>query len=82
MHVAAGVADSIESDIDNLVNLLAVFNVAPRGLFLGEVTAVAKKELALECDYTCALPPLKCSFNEIESPSAMLRRNFLPLTPQ
>ena len=52
MH--AGVADSIESDIDNLMNLLAVFDVAPHGLFLGEVAAAAKKELALECDYRCA----------------------------
>jgi ABC1 atypical kinase-like domain len=47
----AGVADSIESDVDNLLNLFTLFNVAPRGLFLTEAATVAKRELALECDY-------------------------------
>ena len=47
----AGVATSIESDVDNLVNLMSVFNVLPRGLFIDEAVAVAKQELALECDY-------------------------------
>ena len=33
--------------MDNLLNLLTLFNVAPRGLFLSEAAAVAKRELAL-----------------------------------
>jgi aarF domain-containing kinase len=45
------VATSIESDIDNLINLMTVFNVFPPGLFIKEAVAVAKQELALECDY-------------------------------
>jgi aarF domain-containing kinase len=45
------VATSIESDIDNLINLMTLFKVFPEGLFVKEAVAVAKQELALECDY-------------------------------
>ena len=45
-------ADSIESDVDNLMRLMTVANVFPRGLYLEEAAAVAKKELAIECDYS------------------------------
>lgn len=47
----AGVADSIEADVDNLIRLLSLFGAVPRGMFLEEAVAVAKAELALECDY-------------------------------
>jgi hypothetical protein len=50
--VATGVAASIESDVDNLVNLMTLFNIFPRGLYVKEAVAVAKQELALECDYS------------------------------
>eukprot|EP00892_Ulva_mutabilis_P001014 jgi/Ulvmu1/10913/UM007_0090.1 len=46
-----GVANSIESDVDNLMNLMRLLNVFPRGLYVEEAVAVAKRELALECDY-------------------------------
>lgn len=44
-------ANSIESDVDNLMNLMTLLNVFPRGLYVEEAVAVAKRELALECDY-------------------------------
>ena len=44
-------ANSIKSDIDNLVNLMNLFNVFPRGLYVNEIVKIAKEELALECDY-------------------------------
>ena len=47
-----GVADSLVSDIDNLATLAKVSGVLPDQLFLDNALAVAKKELALECDYT------------------------------
>lgn len=44
-------ASSIESDVDNLMNLMRLLNVFPRGLYVEEAVAVAKRELKLECDY-------------------------------
>ncbi|EAT48963.1 AAEL000003-PA [Aedes aegypti] len=46
-----GVAKSIESDIDNLVSMLKVWDVFPKGIFIDNVVAVAKRELAWEVDY-------------------------------
>lgn len=46
-----GVAKSIESDIDNLVGLLKVWDVFPPGMFIDNVVKVAKRELIWECDY-------------------------------
>jgi aarF domain-containing kinase len=46
-----GVARSIESDVDNLMRLVSLANILPRGLFVESAVKVAKKELALECDY-------------------------------
>lgn len=46
-----GVAKSIDSDIDNLMRLVRVANVLPKGLYVENAVKVAKKELALECDY-------------------------------
>ena len=46
-----GVADSIRSDIDNVVRLVSVTNMVPKGLYLEHAIEVAKEELALECDY-------------------------------
>lgn len=46
-----GVAESIESDIDNLVSLLKVWDVFPPGIFIDNIVRVAKRELAWEVDY-------------------------------
>ena len=47
-----GVAKSIESDVDNLMRLIRVANILPKGMYVENAVKVAKKELALECDYT------------------------------
>lgn len=44
-------AQSIESDIDNLVSMLKVWDVFPPGIFIDNVVKVAKRELAWEVDY-------------------------------
>ncbi|XP_042475953.1 protein ABC transporter 1, mitochondrial [Macadamia integrifolia] len=56
LHVAMkiqypGVADSIESDIENVKLLLDYTNLIPKGLYLDRAMKVAKEELSRECDY-------------------------------
>ncbi len=46
-----GVAESIDSDLDNLKRLLSYANFLPKGLYLDPMVAVAREELRLECDY-------------------------------
>ncbi|XP_031485363.1 protein ABC transporter 1, mitochondrial [Nymphaea colorata] len=46
-----GVADSIDSDIENVKRLLDYTNLLPKGLFLDRAMKVAKDELSRECDY-------------------------------
>lgn len=46
-----GVAQSIDSDIDNLLAILNVWKVLPDGLYVDNAVMVARKELAWEVDY-------------------------------
>ena len=46
-----GVAQSIESDVDNMMRLIRVANILPKGMYVENAVTVAKKELSLECDY-------------------------------
>lgn len=46
-----GVASSIDSDINNLVSLLKVWDLFPPQFFIDQFVAVARRELAWECDY-------------------------------
>ncbi|EYB92669.1 hypothetical protein Y032_0191g1308 [Ancylostoma ceylanicum] len=46
-----GVAEGIDSDIDNLVSVLSIGGIFPKGLFLEKFIEVARRELAMECDY-------------------------------
>ncbi|XP_047334040.1 protein ABC transporter 1, mitochondrial [Impatiens glandulifera] len=46
-----GVADSIESDIENVKLLLDYTNLLPEKLYLDQAMKVAKEELTRECDY-------------------------------
>ncbi|XP_065859921.1 protein ABC transporter 1, mitochondrial [Euphorbia lathyris] len=46
-----GVANSIDSDIDNVKLLLDYTNLIPKGLFIERAMKVAKEELSRECDY-------------------------------
>ncbi|KAL5700443.1 mitochondrial chaperone [Ranunculus cassubicifolius] len=46
-----GVADSIDSDIDNVKLLLNYTNLIPKGLYLDSAIKVAKEELSRECNY-------------------------------
>ncbi|EGI62215.1 PREDICTED: aarF domain-containing protein kinase 4 [Acromyrmex echinatior] len=47
-----GVAMGIQSDIENLVGIMKVWNMFPEGMFIDNVVEVAKRELAWEVDYT------------------------------
>ncbi|KAG7701312.1 hypothetical protein KL930_000234 [Ogataea haglerorum] len=46
-----GVADSIDSDLDNILTLLTASRLLPPGLFLDKSVANARVELKWECDY-------------------------------
>jgi len=46
-----GVAKSIDSDIRNLMTLLSVVAILPKGLFIENIALHMKLELAQECDY-------------------------------
>ncbi|XP_065832907.1 atypical kinase COQ8B, mitochondrial-like isoform X2 [Oscarella lobularis] len=46
-----GVSKSIDSDIDNLMTILNVADVFPKGLYVDNAIAVARVELAWETDY-------------------------------
>ncbi len=46
-----GVAKSITSDIDNLMTVLNVANILPKGMYVENVIKVVKRELMDECDY-------------------------------
>lgn len=46
-----GVAEGIDSDIDNLVSVLSVGGIFPKGMFLEAFVDVARRELKQECDY-------------------------------
>ncbi|XP_043198360.1 atypical kinase COQ8B, mitochondrial-like isoform X2 [Amphibalanus amphitrite] len=46
-----GVAQGIDSDINNLMAVLNVASILPEGLFIDNLVAVAKRELDWECDY-------------------------------
>jgi aarF domain-containing kinase len=46
-----GVADSIDSDLNNLAILLTASRLLPKGLFLNKTIENARTELAWECDY-------------------------------
>ncbi|KAK3092647.1 hypothetical protein FSP39_005361 [Pinctada imbricata] len=46
-----GVASSIDSDINNLMTSLKIWNFLPKGLYIDDVIKIAKLELAWEVDY-------------------------------
>ncbi|XP_011150874.1 atypical kinase COQ8B, mitochondrial isoform X2 [Harpegnathos saltator] len=46
-----GVALGIQSDIENLVGIMKVWNMFPEGMFIDNVVEVAKRELTWEVDY-------------------------------
>ncbi|KAL7887834.1 hypothetical protein AOLI_G00028080 [Acnodon oligacanthus] len=53
-----GVAQSINSDVNNLMAVLSMSNALPEGLFPEHLIDVMRRELALECDY---LREAKCA---------------------
>ena len=46
-----GIANSIDSDLDNFKLLIDVLGVFPRGLYLDELIRVTRGELHWECNY-------------------------------
>ena len=47
-----GVADSIDSDLNNLSMIVKMTGLMPKGLFIDNVLRVGRDELVVECDYS------------------------------
>ena len=62
-----GIADSIDSDLNNLSMLLTASRLLPKGLFLEKTIEVARTELAWECDYIREAECIK-RFRELLAP--------------
>ncbi|XP_047344902.1 atypical kinase COQ8B, mitochondrial isoform X2 [Vespa velutina] len=62
-----GVAAGIQSDIENLIGIMKVWNMFPEGMFIDNLVEVAKRELAWEVDY---LREAECTkkYKELMSP--------------
>lgn len=54
-----GVAQTIESDIDNLASMLKISRLVPEGFDLNSLLQQAKMQLKLEADYTVELDHIK-----------------------
>jgi len=59
-----GVAQSIDSDIDNVVSLLRMSGLIPRGLDLDDLIAEARRQLHLEADYLAEAQHIN-QYNEV-----------------
>ena len=70
-----GVADSIDSDIENVMRLVRWTNFAPKGLYIDEVMRVARKELKLECDYVHEAA-MQQQYQEVRSKNNFLKNYF------
>lgn len=46
-----GVEESIDSDTKNILRILSIINVLPKGMFMDNVIDITKKEYLDECDY-------------------------------
>jgi aarF domain-containing kinase len=46
-----GIANSIDSDLNNFKRIIDMLGIFPRGLYLNEAIDVARGELHWECDY-------------------------------
>ncbi|CAG0884991.1 unnamed protein product [Cyprideis torosa] len=62
-----GVAEGIDSDLDNLTALLKYWNFFPPGLHLDKIVEVARRELAWEVDY-CREAMMAKRYKEIVEP--------------
>ncbi|PHH55889.1 Protein ABC1 -like protein, mitochondrial [Ceratocystis fimbriata CBS 114723] len=71
-----GVAESINSDLDNLSMLLTATKLLPKGLYLDKTIANARLELGWECDYEreaqCAIRYQRLLSAEAQQDSAFI----------
>lgn len=69
-----GVAESIESDLQNLSMLVRWTGMAPKGLFIENVLRVGQAELKVECDYRREMRNQQ-RIQELVEGNAYLRQN-------
>ncbi len=69
-----GVAESIDSDLNNLKLLVQMTGLTPPGLFIENIIRVGRTELKAECDYTIEAQH-QTKFRELVMGDAFLREN-------
>lgn len=72
-----GVANSIESDLQNLTMLVKMTGFAPKGLFIDNVIRVGREELKVECDYLREKDNQMRFKNLVESDPVLSRERFV-----
>lgn len=71
-----GVANSIESDLENLTMLVKMTGFAPKGLFIDNVIRVGRDELKVECDYLLEKKNQQRMKSLVESDTILKEENF------
>ncbi|GMH38418.1 hypothetical protein BSKO_06302 [Bryopsis sp. KO-2023] len=71
-----GVAESIDSDMDNLMRMMSIADVLPKGLFVDNLVKVMKRELALECDYEYEMKS-QARFRELVGGDEFTNQHFI-----
>jgi aarF domain-containing kinase len=72
------VADSIESDLNNLKMLVNMTNLLPPGLFIDNIIKVASEELSAECDYAMEAISQTRYRNLIMEDKILRRHSYVP----
>ena len=72
-----GVAESIDSDLNNLSMLMNISGLAPPGLFLDRVIEVGRSELKAECDYLKEADNQRRFKDLVESDEELYERDML-----
>ena len=72
-----GVANSIESDLNNMSMLISMFGLMPKGLFMENIIRVGREELTVECDYTLERKNQERFRTLLESDDELRKAKFL-----
>jgi aarF domain-containing kinase len=72
-----GIANSIESDLNNLSMLVTWSGLAPKGLFIENVIRVGQQELKVECDYQREMKNQKHIKQLVESDPVLQENRFV-----
>lgn len=73
-----GVAESIESDLNNLKTLITMANVVPKGVYIDQIIKVAGNELKEECNYITEATSQMAYRSLLEKDKILLKHTSVP----